>query len=224
MSDFLKKLKGIFVVEDESNTSNTASSTTVQNSVNKPTVETQASPVTIRVDTVDANLNPKFNDILLQSLQNANQSGFDYIEFKQSIQNLANMPMDEKTKFQSAYAMAQTMGVNTQKLVDSALYYMDILKNEQRKFDEAHEKQRSLQVGNKEIEISSLSKDIDDKVKLMEELKKQMDQNQSKINQLKNEISESTQKVEETNRDFNYTYNLLVDQINKDITNIKNYL
>jgi hypothetical protein len=224
MSDFLKKLKSVFIEEDASKS---GVNTTVTTTSSIPSTNTATASDAFKPNIVMEGIgksNSKFNDILLQSLQNANQQGFDYLEYKQSIQSLANMPMDEKTRYQSAYAMAQTMGVNGQKLIDSALFYIDVLKNEQKKFDEAHEKQRSIQVGNREIEIESLNKDIASKTQLIEEMKRTIEQNQKRVNELKSEIEASTQKVEETSTDFHFTFDQLVTQINKDITNIKNYL
>ncbi len=224
MSDFLKKLKSVFIedVDAKGTPNSTETSIPIPTNIGTTTATDAFKPI-IGSETIGKS-NSKFNDILLQSLQNANQQGFDYLEYKQSIQSLANMPMDEKTRYQSAYAMAQTMGVTGQKLIESALFYIDVLNNEQKKFDEAHEKQRSIQVGNREIEIESLNKDIASKMQLIEEMKKTIEQNQKKVNELKSEIEASTQKVQETSVDFHFTFDQLVVQINKDITNIKNYL
>ena len=40
------------------------------------------------------------------------------------------MPMDEQTRFQSAFAMAQTLGATTEHLMHSANHYLEILKKE----------------------------------------------------------------------------------------------
>ena len=53
--------------------------------------------------------------------------GFDYLEYKQSLQSLEKMNMDNQTRYQSAFAMAQTMGAKAKNLIDSAQYYLKVM-------------------------------------------------------------------------------------------------
>ena len=48
----------------------------------------------------------KFMEILFKAMEDNNLDGFDYLEFKQSLKSLEKMPMDEQTRFKSAFAMA----------------------------------------------------------------------------------------------------------------------
>ena len=78
-------------------------------------------------------------------MEKANIEGFDYLEYKQSLKSLAKMPMDERTRFQSAYAMAQTMGASVGHLIKTAQHYIDILAAEEKKFETALANQKKLQ-------------------------------------------------------------------------------
>ena len=112
----LKKLKALFVEEDESTASNDGISQKKSggNVDEKAYAKTEPS-----IDASSAGTerpSKKFIEVLLGALDKNNLKGFDYLEFKQSLQSLAKMPMDEATKYQSAFAMAQTMGATPEKI------------------------------------------------------------------------------------------------------------
>ena len=117
----LKKLKSLFVVEDESAAKLTKEKEEVE------TVPESTTPVAPQVDEfVDSSATPspgkvdtKFLNILLGAMDKNNLDGFDYLEYRQSLLNLSKMAMDEATKYKSAFAAAQTMGATPQKLVDT---------------------------------------------------------------------------------------------------------
>ena len=221
-----KNIKSVFVVEDETLIQNdqkgqsaetvaSKSATVPQN--NSPIIEQSTSGEPGKVTT-------KFIDILLGAMEKSNLDGFDYLEYKQSLSSLAKMPMDEKTKFQSAYAMAQTMGATPQKLMDSATHYINVLKQEEHKFEQAIANQIDGKIGSKKGQIQQLEAVIKEKVAQIEQLTKEINQHQQAMDGLSNEISEETVKVESTKNDFIASYNQLVAQIHTDIEKMKNYL
>ena len=73
-------------------------------------------------------------DVLAEALQNNNIDGVDYFEFRQSLLSLSKISMDEKTRYQSAFAMAQAMGATPKQLIETAEHYLNVLKNEEHKF------------------------------------------------------------------------------------------
>lgn len=217
MSDFLKKLKGVFVVDDGSHTEE------------KPQPEpAKATPVVTATRTVSAsvtgNVSEKFTDILLQAMERNNQEGFDYIEYKRSLQTLEKMPMDEKTRYFSAFAAAQSMGISQQKLIESAGFYLNILQVEQKQFNAATNGQREKQVGGKENAIKSLEKFIQEKGELIAKLTQEIQQHQTEMEAMKTEIQEAVLKIETTMQDFNASYTNLETQINTDVEKMKTYL
>jgi uncharacterized protein (DUF3084 family) len=219
MSDFLRKLKGVFVVDD-----GTASATT-NNPVAATPVQNQAvTNVPIAVAASGGSLNDKFMDILMGAIEKNNQEGFDYFEFKQSLRNLAKMSLDETTRYQSAYAMAQTMGVTPAKLVDSAKFYISVLSSEQSKFAEAHAQQRSRLIGNREEEVKNHESMMQQKAEQIKQLTQQIEEHRQKSQQIRSEINESTVKIETTKADFDVTFANVVGQIQEDVSKIQNYL
>jgi hypothetical protein len=231
MSDFLNKLKGVFIMEDPN-----APATAPQTNAARQTPQAAASPVasTPSVNSTPRNdapmsagtgqISDKFFGVLAKAMETANQDGFDYFEFRQALANLKNVPMDDATRFKSAFAMSQAMGVTAEKLVNSAVYYVDVLKNEQNKFVQAAANQRQSQVGDKQAQADNLEAVMRQKAEQIKQLTAEIEQHGKDVETIKNDISQAVVKVEQTSRDFDATYQLLVGQIQADVNSMKNYL
>ena len=169
-------------------------------------------------------INMKFTEVLFAAMERENQEGFDYLEFKQSLQSLAQMPMDEATRYQSALAMAKTLGAAPANLLQSAGHYLNVLKLEENKFQEALTKQKEERIGQMSKEKGSLEAAVNEKAEAIKKLTLEIEAHRKKLDQLKTEILEATQKVESTKNDFIASYNSLVSQIQLDIDNMKKHL
>ncbi len=218
MSDFFSKFKSVFIVEDPATTGTKPAESAPQATVNQP-VETQA-PVVAS----GGSLNDRFVDILASALEKNNQPGFDYFEFRQSLRNLAKIPMDEGTRFQSAFAAAQTMGVTQQQLIESAKFYINVLGQEQSRFNEAHAQQRAKLIGNREEEVKNLEAAIQQKSDQIRQLNEQIEQHKKQGETIRKEINDSTVKIETTRADFDVTFSSVVSQLNEDIAKMQQYL
>ncbi len=219
MSDYLKKIKSIFIVEDEPAE---ARATEAPKPDSKPEVE---KPVAQSVPEVaEGKLSDKFVEILSAALEQNNQQGFDYLEYRQALKNLANMPMDEPTRFKSAYAMAQTMGVTASALIESAKAYFTVLQNEQTRFNEAHAQQRSRLIGNREGEINQLEQQIRQKTEQIAQLTREIEEHKQRGEAIRKEIAESTVKIETTRADFEATYEAVAGRIREDIGKMQQFL
>ena len=230
-----KTIKSLFIIEDEAATR--SSSNAKQEEKSSPTNEKPPSAAIKREDSKPATtvspaatvspegkVTSKFMDILFGAMEKNNIDGFDYLEFKKSLQSLAKMPMDEQTRFQSAFAMAQSMGVTPQSLVDTANHYLKVLQQEEQKFEQALAKQKNHQIGNKEQQIKQLESVIQQKAAQIKKLTTEIEQHQKQSTNLKNEIANKAIKIENTKNNFIASYDALVAQIQQDINNMKNYL
>lgn len=224
MSDILKKFKSVFVVEEESGTAQNTSQT--QQSNQHPAEMSAPPPKQRAAESVSASgsVSDKFVEILAAALEKNNQQGFDYFEFRQALKNLSKMPMDEQTRFHSAYAMAQTMGVTPAKLVESAQFYLNVLTNEQAKFNEAHAQQRARLIGNREEEVKNLEAMMESKAEQIKQLTQQIEEHRQRSEQIRKEISDSTVKIENTKADFEATFASVTGHLQEDINKIQQYL
>jgi uncharacterized protein (DUF3084 family) len=227
MSDFLKKFKSVFIQEDESgNAPNTAAGAQHPAEMTAPPARqrTEPSTATPSAAPTTGGLNEKFVEILSSALEKNNQEGFDYLEFRQALKNLAKMPMDEATRFQSAYAMAQTLGITPAKLVESANFYLNVLQGEQARFNEAHAQQRAKLIGNREEEIRNLEATVQHKTEQIKQLTQQIEEHRQQSEKIRSEISDSTIKIETTKADFEATFASVAGRIQDDLSKIQQHL
>ena len=221
MSDFLSKFKSVFIVDEPQKAGAPAAQPAQQPEQQASTPQPAATRPTAAAS---GSVTDKFMGILSSALEKNNPSGFDYFEFRQSLHNLAQMSMDEATRFKSAYAMAQTMGVTQQGLVQSAQYYLQVLGAEQSKFNEAHVQQRAKMIGGREDEIKNLEAAIQQKTEQIKQLTQQIEEHRQRSEQVRSEISESTVKIETTKADFEATFALVAGQIQDDAAKMQQYL
>jgi len=218
----LKALKSLFIIEEENPKASKNREKTVRKATETPktTASSMAESTKGRAGKVEA----KFTNILLQAMDANNLDGFDYLEFKQSLQSLSKMPMDEATRFKSAFAMAQTMKATVENLVKTGGHYINILKQEEHKFEEALRNQQNQQVNAKMQEVKGLEKAIKAKAEQIKLLTKEIEAQQKQVEGLNHQIKTATVKMENTKNDFIASFNLLVSQIDQDLDNIKKYL
>lgn len=219
MSEFFKKFKSVFIVEDETPKSGNTGTTT-----ETPAIQQNTSPSAPPATPSAGSVSDKFLEALASALERNNQDGFDYFEFRQALKNLSKMSMDEQTRFQSAYAMAQTMGVTASKLASSVQHYLGVLEVEKQHFSEAHAQQMAKLIGNRQEEAKSLDAAIQQKTEQIRKLTEEIEQHRLRSEQIRQEISDSTLKIETTRSDFEATYNAVYTQVQDDLQKIQQHL
>lgn len=220
MSDILKKFKSVFIIDDEI-PQNTTKDVESQKTQTKSKAAEQAP--TTQANSSGA-VNKKFVEILAGALEKNNQEGFDYFEFRQSLINLSKMQLDESTRYQSAFAMAQTMGVTAAKLVESAQYYLNVLSVEEQRFNEAHAQQRAKLIGSREDGAINLDNMIRQKTEQIKQLTREIGDHQKEVAQIRKQVGDATIKIERTKADFDATFSSVVNQLQEDVAKIQQYL
>jgi chromosome segregation ATPase len=169
-------------------------------------------------------LNAKAKEFLLTAISKNNKTGFDYLEYKQSLAALKDMEMDELTAFKSAFATASTMGVTKDQLLNSAEFYKSVLSKEKTQFDDALQRQMKQKVENRRNERGKLEEQIKIYKQKIKQLQEEIDKQQKRIDNTESEIEEAKASLGETKNNFDSTYIALVNAIDSDMSNIKNYL
>lgn len=227
---FVDKMKSLFIVEDETSGKKKKATPTSK----KKTEKAAPSPKATSTPSASAEVSmptdgkgkatAKFIEIMFGAMEKHNLDGFDYIEYKESLKSLEKMPMDEQTRFQSAFAMAKTMGATPKKLIDAAAHYLKVLEHEEKKFEQALENQRSRQIGGREKQIKDMEVGIQQKAQHIKKLTKEIEDAQQQLGAIKKEISGAVSKVETTKNNFIASYNVVVAQIRADVEKMKKYL
>ncbi|WP_235296873.1 hypothetical protein [Portibacter marinus] len=208
-----KRLKSVFIVEDEDYVP-----TEIAEDESKEKKEANI-PVN-----ENAKASDKFVNSLLRAIESNNLEGFDYLEYKQSLKSLSSMDMDESTRFNSAFAMAKTMGADKKALMDSAMHYLKVLENEKGKFNDAYEKQQQKQVIARQDKLTALESSISKKEAQIKKLQEEIKQSKKELEIRKNEISEASEKVARTRDQFYASFSKVADQITADVDRMKKYL
>ncbi len=223
-----KKFKSLFVEEiEETQQAGVAKTESMPKAKSKPAKRTAAAPVTSgEADAPRAGqVTDKFMKILFGAMDKANLDGFDYLEFKNSLQSLKKMQqMDEATRFQSAFAMAQTMGATPQNLTQTAQHYLNVLEKEEKKFEQALDGNMQKQIGTKQQEMKALATQINEKEKAIKKMMAEIESSKKKHAKLSNDVKKSSSKIENTKSDFIASYEAIRAQIVRDMDNIKKYL
>jgi vacuolar-type H+-ATPase subunit I/STV1 len=229
----LKKLKSLFVVEDEnakkteqsSSAPTSKAKSTPSSTAKKTSTSTKSSgtPTDIPVNK-SAKPTKKFVDVLLKAIDANNLEGFDYLEFKQSLQSLSKMDMDEATRYKSALAMAKTMGATRAKLKKSAQHYVNVLKKEEAKFMDAVKNQNTVQVTDREKRLGQLSQLIKEKEQKIVQLQKEIVAHKKELETAKGKINQAAAKVAATRDGFIAAYNSVQGQIMSDMAKMDKHL
>jgi len=219
-----KKLKSLFVEEIEETQPQT------QGKTKAPTPRAKSSsrpvaPTTAAGELRAGQVTDKFMKILLGAMDKANLDGFDYLEFKNSLQSLKKMQqMDEATRFQSAYAMAQTMGATPKNLIQTAQHYIKVLEDEEKKFEQALGGNTQSQIGSKQMRMKNLTAELQQKEEQIKKLQAQIEAGKKEHQKLSSDIKKASSKIENTKADFIATYEAIRGQIVRDTERIKQYL
>lgn len=171
-----------------------------------------------------AGTDDKSLSFLMKALSENDLSGFDYIQFKQSVAALEKMDMDEETAFKSAFATAATMGLTKGKLIETAGYYRNILIKEQDNFAKALSNQLVTKVDAKKKDVEKLKYQID---KNKEQIKKLQDEIATYLDQVESteaSIVEEDNRITATKEKFEQTHKAVLAIVDDDVMNINKYL
>ena len=220
MSDFFKNLKSVFVV-DEAQSSDTG--TTESKDQKNPKGPATPKPVS-KPNPGSTSPSQKFIAVLLEAMEKNNLDGIDYLEYKQSLESLEKMTMDEATRYKSAFAMAQTMGADPAKLMESAEHYISILEQEKNKFTDASKNQMSQKVAARDEEIRTLKGQIKEMADQILQLNEAIEANKKAVEKLEKQKNAAEAKVQQTSARFEASFDAVMSQIKTDIANMKKYL
>jgi septal ring factor EnvC (AmiA/AmiB activator) len=171
-----------------------------------------------------SNADQKSVDFLENAMVKQTQPGFDYLKFKQSIDQLAGLKLDVPTSLKSAFATASTMGVTKDSLLQSARHYLTILGDEKKQFDQALTNQVQQRIDSKKEELQKIQQQIEDNKRQITKLEKQIIEFQEKIARSDEEVAEAKSSIEQTKIKFENTYQQFVSAIELDMTAIQQNL
>ncbi len=222
----LKNIKSLFIVEENlPQTPAGKPETAAPATPSQPmSTSTPSSPPPLPVSTQVTGVDQRIFDSLLKALEDNNQQGFDFLEFKNSLQTLQSIIPDESVRYKSAFATAATMGLTVPKLLESAKFYQAVLSREKENFDKAVTQQVDLSVNAKQKDVESLQKMIQQKSEQIKKLTEEIVAHQDEMAKAQGYVAEATNKIETTKHNFYFTLDTVMNQIQTDIGNIERFL
>lgn len=212
-----KSLKSLFVTTEEEQTAAPAqpstSSETSANEANTGNEKVTQKPVDNTI-----------LDRLLRAIEDNNQSGFDYLEYRRSLKSLAALPMDEAIKFQSAFATASTMDVTLEKLLASIDFYKKVLLNEDDNFKKASKEQFSVNVEGRLKQKETINSIIKEKSLAIQKLTEEIRAHQAELEDLNLAIETADAKIKDTTANFSQALEVLISQMDIDAEKLKKYI
>jgi hypothetical protein len=155
---------------------------------------------------------------MLESVISENNiPGLDYVEFKQAVDKMKNLPMDEATKFMSVFSIFEVQGATKEAILLSIDKYISLIKKEEETF-------------NTEM-TASFKEKVDDKKLEVENAQKQIAELNNKIVELNTFIMKTTQDAQQEEMklrmaDANFKQSALkvVSVLNSDKEKLTNYI
>jgi hypothetical protein len=181
-------------------------------------------PITPSVQSgVSGEVNEDIKEQLTRVLLESNIQGYDYLEFRDSINNMASVIPSEPERFKAAFAAVSSI-VTVEKLVETADFYLSRLASKKTEFEEAAQGMYEQNVTAKEGEISAMDQSIAEKQEQITKLNQEISELQQSKIALQNDAITEKAKIEKVNLDFNTTYDEISRSIEQDKTKISTYL
>jgi hypothetical protein len=216
----LKNLKSLFIVSEEEQKNSKTETKQTTSPVTEGNTTAVPSPPIVPKGKVDNNIMDK----LLQALEDNNQPGFDYFEFRKAILSLKPLQMDEATKFQSTFATAATMGATLEKLIESIEFYKKVLVIEETNFHKAIKEQTAVNINDKAAEKEKISASIKEKNDKIRKLTEEIRIHELEIQKLTASIDAAETKIKETSLNFETSLKVLRNQLEQDSLKLKQYI
>ena len=200
-------LKGLFIKEE---TTKPAAKTAA--SVVTPTIPTITTPPVVQG--VSDN---KYIDLLEKAVQQGAMAGQDYLKFKEAVENMSKLPLDEKTKFISVYSILSSMGCKKEELLNSVDHYINVIENEKLNFNNELKAEFSAKVQSKLNAINQAKKDLDALTKKITDLT-------ASIQQMSQEASEEQLRINTTEANFKASADIITNEMISDKQKINTYI
>ena len=169
-------------------------------------------------------VNAQIVERLLDAVDTNDLEGFDYLEYKRSLQAMASLPMDEATRYRSAFATASTVGATVEKLLSSVDYYLHVLEKERSSFDGVVERQFGEQVGDRRGELEAIDARIAEKEERIRALQSEIEQHRADATSIADGIAAAEAKIQNTKIDFGASYDYVRQLFTADAEKMRQYL
>ena len=167
--------------------------------------------------TVQGIVDNKFIDVLTSVIEENNQPGQDYFEFKQAVENMNSLSMPEQQKFQTVYSVLGLQGCTKEGLLLSLDKYVQLIQKEKEHFDAEMDSQFQSKVQVKRDEVEAAKNELTDLTKRIQELN-------SRILTLQQEAGSEEMGLRATEANFQASADVVVNEMLGDKQKITTFI
>lgn len=109
---------------------------------------------------IPGQVDPEMAKILEDAISQSNLPGFDYIEFRDALVKMANIPMTEEQRFNAVFAAAQAIGTTKEALINAINHYLTVVETKRVEFYRYVEGVTDAEVTSKEKALQELEQSI----------------------------------------------------------------
>jgi chromosome segregation ATPase len=161
---------------------------------------------------------------ICKALQRHNLPGFDYLELKMALEEMARMDIKGDVALRSAFASARALGVSKSALLESIARYRDILLREREDFDRALADAMQRKVEARQEEIRSLERRQLDLEQEILRLQSELETARQRIRVSQESIASASGELERSELAFRHTFERVVEAMNLDRETIEQLL
>jgi hypothetical protein len=218
---FGKKILSFFIKDIDEPAKPVSANAPVANQPASPAAPASKNDIAGNVET-----DRKFVEHFAALLEKANLPGPDYFEYKQVLQNMDELGLNEEKQFQAAWASFKAMGnvKDAAILKTSADQYLAILDKDRASFLQDVDKAIKDRVGALQDEQKKLENSNVTLAQQIDSLQKEIDKNKSRLGQISGEVSEQSARITANRDRFEVTYTSFVEQIKSDQLKIGKYI
>jgi hypothetical protein len=169
-------------------------------------------------------INQDMVDFLTKAIEEANLQGFDYLEFKQAVGKMMNVPMTEQQRFMAVFATAQAMGVTIQSLTDSVDHYLTVIEKQRDGFMGSASHATQKEVDTRMAQVATNEKQIQEATQKINELTTFITQTQQENLKITQEANSEKMKIDNSIASFEATFNMMAGRLKEDKQKLVSYL
>lgn len=160
---------------------------------------------------------------LVTAIEKANIEGYDYFEFKETLFNMESLIPTEPERFKAAFAAVASM-VTSDRLIDTAEHYINILKKKEEDFNAYAAQMKQQKVIRKEEEAKKADEEILKREDTITKLNQEISELQDKKREAQQEAITENAKIQQVELNFKTTCEAIIKKIEADVKKIDTYL
>ena len=181
-------------------------------------------PKPVVIPSIPGQVDTEMAKILEDAIQEANIPGFDYIEFRDVLANMASLGLPEQKLFQAAFASAQIAKITKAQLLEAIAFYLKVIETKAQEFREYVAGLEATDVSGKDQKIADLEKLIEADALQIQQLTTSIGERRQKQDALRMEKAQADLDIKNKTAAFEATKATIVNKLNADHNKINTYI